>query len=165
MEVSTKEFQNIYGFPTLNANIYKALKRYHLVLGVESIFSPKFVQPKNTITIVIDNFGKLRFSGIPILGYTRTPTMVYVKSKFSASDLVSNKVSVSLPFHLNGAKSSAKPTIPLLLEFNACSTSDHYIALQSKYAVDLKDPDLSKFKWLRRVLNQALKPSEEKDDN
>lgn len=165
MKVAQREFTNVYGYPTLNAQIYKALKdKYLVVIGVESLFSKNHKPAKDQITVVIDGFAKLRSTGTPIIGYTATPSMVYVKGQFSERDLVPNTVTITHPFYLNGSKSSARPTISMLIAFNKCRTPEDYKALQSKYVAELKDPKLPKFKWLRRVINQALKGDEEKDE-
>lgn len=165
MKVASKQFTNVYGYPTLNDQIYKALKhKYLVVIGVESLFSKNHQPAKDQITVVIDGFAKLRSTGMPIIGYTATPSMVYVKGQFSERDLVPNKVTITHPFYLNGSKSSARPTISMLIAFNKCRTPEEYKALQSKYVAELKDPKLPKFKWLRRVINQALKVDEEKDE-
>lgn len=165
MKVAQREFNNVYGYPTLNEQIYKALKdKYNVVIGVESIFSSNHKNLGAKITVVIDGFAKLRSTGMPILGYTATPSMVYVKAAFNLRDLVPNKVTVTHPFYLNGSKSSARPTVAMLLAFNKCKTTDDYKALQGKYVAELKDPKLPKFKWLRRVLNQALKGEGDKDE-
>lgn len=166
MKVVQRQFTNVYGYPTINEQIYKSLKdKYNVVIGVESLFSKDHKNLGAKITIVIDGFAKLRSTGTPIIGYTATPSMVYVKGQFSERDMVPNKVTISHPFYLNGSKSSARPTISMLIAFNKCKTPEDYKALQSKYAAELKDPKLPKFKWLRRVINQALKgDAEDKDE-
>jgi hypothetical protein len=156
MQVEIKTFNNVYGYPSIDRELLKTFKSYTVMIGVESLFSRKFVQGENFI-IVIDAFGKLRTSGIPILGYVRTPSFVWVRSRISKHDIVPNSTNISHPFYLNGAKTSARPSLSLLLEFNDCSTLEQYQAMQCKYEADIKAPKLQKFKWLRRNLNQMLK--------
>lgn len=161
VKVSSKQFKNVYGIPHITRVLYKALKSKYIVLvGTESLFTPSYKPTPESFTIVIDNFSKLRTSGVPIIGYATTPSMVHVKTAVSAASLVSNEVLITHPFYLSGSKSSARPSIQLLLEFNECKCLEDYQALQSKYVKELKDPELVKFKWLRRVINQALKPPE-----
>lgn len=161
MKPYTKQFQNVYGYPTLTSQVYKSLKdKFNVVVGVESLFL-NLIRDQKKITIVIDGFAKLRACGVPILGYTATPSMVYVRSAFKLNDIVPNKATITKPSYLNGSTTSARPTISMLIAFNKCKTKEDYEALQSKYIADVKDPKLPKFKWLRRVLNQALKEETE----
>src|SRR5882672_5052632 len=161
MKVEVKRITNVYGYPALDRKIYKALKGYTLLIGVESLFAKSYT-PGDQITIIIDSFAKLRTSGIPILGYTKTPSLVYVRSELRKRDIVPNSVDVSHPAYLSVATSGARPTISLLLEFNDCKTTEQYQAMQDKYSAEVKDPKIQKIKWLRRNLNMMLKQGEEK---
>jgi hypothetical protein len=164
MKAEVKSVSNVYGYPALDRKIYKALKEYRLLVGVESLFSKKY-ESTDQITIVIDSFGKLRSSGLPILGYVKTASLVYVRSELKKRDIVANKVEVVHPVYLSKATLGARPSIPLLLEFNDCETKEQYQAMQDKYAAEVKDPKIPKFKWLRRNLNIMLKQGEEKGDD
>jgi len=166
VKVQVKSFNNVYGYPTLNRHIYKAFKGTGalVLIGTESLFSSKYKPAKDQFTIIVDGFAKLRTSGVPILGYQCTPSLVHVKTVIDPrTALVPNKLEISHPFYLSGAQSSARPSISLLLEVEDCTTAEHFKALQSKYAAELKEPKETKFKWLRRVINQALK-GEAKDE-
>lgn len=156
MKVAVREFNNIYGIPFINNNIYEAIKEYNIVVTVDSIFDDSHELPKDRITIIIDGFAKLRYCGIPILGYTKTNSGVYIKSKMRKSDLVKNTVTVSAPHYMRKSLSSARPSLKLLLMFNECTAEADYKALQDKFKKKLKDPKSPKFKWLRRALNQTL---------
>lgn len=171
MTVKKITVKNVYGLPYITEATAAALKKhnFNVVVGIEKLFSKKFVQPKAT-TIVVDQFGKLTSCGMPILGYHKSPNGVYHKHAIDLRKLTDNEVTLTSPVFPSTADATsltnaAAPSLALLLEYHATHGTKAMKALAKKYHDEIEKPPLRKFKWLRRAVRDSLKTKPEKEDN
>ncbi|QDH83435.1 hypothetical protein [Achromobacter phage Motura] len=157
MKVEIKTFENVWGCAVFNAELHRKMKHHHLVVGVDTLFSSKYKPVKGKTTIVIDNFARLRSSGVPIIGYEKSPTQTWVKVKASWKKPKPNKPEIKKPVYLAGELKVLLPTVPLMLEYQAAVTLEQMEALAEKYRAEIDKPKKGSHKWLRRSVNSTLK--------
>lgn len=159
MESERRIFKNVYGIPHIDRAIREALKPYNILVTVESLFSDKYVEKDNQVTVVVDGFGRLRSCGLPILGYTKMHDFRYVRDHnyvYGRGKLASNEVQVQRPVYVASVSQPAIPALKHLIEFNECKTLEDFKKLQESYGDELVNPKKRSLKWLRRALNMAL---------
>ncbi len=156
MKVEHKQLHNIWGYPMLSPELVAEAKkaRVEIILGVERIFESSF-KPKSKV-LVVDQFGKLRACGVPILGYRERVDLSWDRTEREPlKSLMPNSVEISHPFYISNKQTSARTSVPLFLELHA---SKDLKSLAKKYKKEIQDPKQSRHKWLRAVVNNALNP-------
>lgn len=91
----TRTISNLYGIPFFNAKVDAYVQKLgaRLVFGVTNL---KDLEPSRKPTVVIANLAFLVSAGIPILGYYRLPTGLWVRTSAPRS-LTPNEVEVYGP--------------------------------------------------------------------
>lgn len=159
MESERRVFKNVYGLLYINKEVRELLKPYNVVPTVEYLFTDKYKEDPNQITVVIDGFGRLRSCGVPILGYVQMHDMRYVRDpnfELGKAKLAANEVTIQKPVYVATTSQPVIPSIKHLVEYNECKTLDDIKKLQESYGKELHAPKKKSLKWLRRALNMAL---------